>query len=67
MKLNKAKPTLSLSLSAEWRFQRNIGLPLTADGVVPTITAVYETTGPANMISVMHYPKIGIGVIYDTE
>lgn len=45
---------------------RIIGLPTTTDGVVPTITAVYETTGPANMISVGHYPKMGVGVIYET-
>ena len=45
---------------------RLIGLPTTADGIAPTITAVYETTGPANMISVAHYPKMGIGVIYET-
>ena len=45
---------------------RLIGLPTTTDGVAPTITAVYETTGPANMISVGHYPKMGVGVIYET-
>lgn len=45
---------------------RLIGLPTTTDGVVPTITAVYETTGPTNMISVGHYPKMGVGVIYET-
>jgi len=46
---------------------RLIGLPTTTEGVAPTITAVYETTGPANMISVAHFPKMGIGVIYETE
>ena len=64
---NKAQPTLSLSLSTKSRFQRNVGLPLTRDGVSPTITAVYEALGPANMISVAHYPKVGVGVIYETE
>ena len=46
---------------------RLIGLPITADGTAPTITAVYETLGPANMISVAHYPKMGVGVIIETE
>lgn len=46
---------------------RQIGLPITSDGVAPTITAVYEKLGPANFISVTHYPKIGVGVIYETE
>ena len=45
---------------------RQVGLPTTKDGVAPTITAVYETPGPANMISCGHYPKMGIGVIYET-
>lgn len=45
---------------------RIVGLPTTADGVSPTITAVYETMGPANMMSVAHYPKMGVGVIYET-
>ena len=45
---------------------RQVGLPTTKDGVAPTITAVYEKTGPANMISRGHYPKMGIGVIYET-
>ena len=42
-------------------------LPTTADGIAPTITAVYEAFGVANMISVAHYPKMGVGVIYETE
>ena len=46
---------------------RLVGLPATADGTAPTITAVYETTGPANMISVAHYLKMGVGVIYETQ
>lgn len=46
---------------------RLVGLPTTADGVAPTITAVYEALGVANMISVAHYPKMGVGVIYETE
>ena len=45
---------------------RMIGLPVTADGCAPTITAVYEALGPANLISTGHYPKVGIGVIYET-
>lgn len=45
---------------------RQIGLPTTKDGTAPTITAVYEMLGPANLISVGHYPKLGIGVIYET-
>ena len=48
-------------------FSRNIGLPVTADGLAPTITAVYEALGPANLLSVGHYPKVGVGVIYETE
>ncbi len=46
---------------------RQIGLPMTKNGTAPTITAVYETLGPANMISVAHYPKMGVGVIIETE
>lgn len=65
MKQNKAKPSLSLSLSTKSRFQRNIGLPVTRDGCAPTLTAVYEMIGHANMISVAHYPKVGVGVVYE--
>lgn len=46
---------------------RQVGLPTTKEGLAPTITAVYETMGPANMISVAHYPKMGVGVIIETE
>lgn len=56
-----------LSLSGESRFTRCIGLPTTADGCAPTITAVYEVLGPANLISVAHYPKMGVGMIYETD
>lgn len=45
---------------------RQIGLPTTKEGLAPTITAVYEMIGAANLISVAHYPKIGIGEIYET-
>ena len=56
LKINKLPPPTRL-----------VGLPVTADGVSPTITAVYETLGPANMISCGHYPKMGVGVIIETE
>lgn len=46
---------------------RQIGLPMTQDGCAPTITAVYGAVGVANLISVKHYPKVGVGVIYETE
>lgn len=46
---------------------RLIVLPVTADGCCPTLTAVYEALGPANIISVGHFPKAGVGVIYETE
>lgn len=46
--------------------QRLVGLPVTKDGLAPTITAVYEVLGAANLISVAHYPKIGVGIIYET-
>ena len=58
----KAEP----AFSTKSRFQRNIPMPTTTDGVAPTITAVYEAMGPANMISVGHYPKMGVCVIYET-
>ena len=45
---------------------RLIGLPITSDGCAPTITAVYEALGPANIISVAHYLKMAVGVIYET-
>jgi hypothetical protein len=68
MKMNKAQPTLSLSLSlsTESQFADNRGLPTTANGVAPTITAVYDALGVSNMISVAHYPKMGVGVVYET-
>ena len=43
------------------------GLPITSDGCAPTITAVYEALGPANIISVAHYPKMAVGVICEAE
>lgn len=46
---------------------RMIGLPVCADGTAPTLTAVYEMIGPANMISVGHFPKMTIGVIYESD
>lgn len=47
---------------------RLICLPTTADGCCPTITASYGgPVGPANMISCKHYPKSGVGVIYETH
>lgn len=65
--MNVAQPTLSLSLSLRNReIQRVIGLPTTIDGLAPTLTAVYEVLGPANMISCGHYPKMGVGVIFET-
>lgn len=67
MKQNKAQPTLSLSLSAESRFQRNLGVPTAADGVAPTITASYAITSAVNMISTKHYPKMGVAAIYETK
>lgn len=45
---------------------RRIGLPTTSDGLSPTITAVYETQWPANWISTAHFPKMSIGVVYET-
>lgn len=46
--------------------KRLIGLPTTKDGCAPTITAVYETIGPANMMNCGHFPKMGVGIIYET-
>ena len=68
MKQNKTQPTLSLSLSlsAESRFQRNLGVP-TTDGIVPTITASYAMISAVNMISTKHYPKTGVAAIYETK
>ena len=43
-----------------------IGLPLCGDGTVPTITAVYENIGPANIMSCAHFPKMAVGVLYET-
>lgn len=59
MKLNKTVVTPP--------YARQVGFPTTKDGLVPTITAVYENIGPANMLSLGHYPKMGVGVIYETE
>ena len=67
MKQNKAKPTLSLSLSTKSRFARNTGSPLTKDGCAPTLTATYEFGSVANMLNTKHYPRMGVGVIYETE
>lgn len=46
---------------------RMIGLPVCADGTAPTITASYGgLVSVANMLGTQHFPKIGIGVIYET-
>ena len=42
-------------------------IPTTTDGCCPTLTAVYEALGPANLVSVAHYPKAGCCMIYETE
>lgn len=49
------------------RLSRVTVVPQTADGCCPTLTAVYEALGPANLISVAHFPKAGGVVIYETE
>ncbi len=46
---------------------RLIGLPTTTDGVAPTISASYGMINADNMISVKYFPKMGVGVIYETE
>lgn len=46
---------------------RLIGLPVTKDGCSPTITASYDYFSVANMLNTKHYPKMGIGVIYETR
>ena len=45
---------------------RLIGLPTTTDGVAPTISASYGMINADNMISVRYFPKMGVGVIYET-
>ena len=45
---------------------RQVGLPTTADGCVPAITATYEHCSVANMLNTKHYPRMGVGVIYET-
>lgn len=55
------------SLRLRNRGGRNVGLPVTKDGYAPTITAVYETIGAANIMSVKHYPKMCVGVIYEKD
>lgn len=45
---------------------RLIGLPATTDGVAPTITATYDMCSVANMLNTKHYPRMGVGVIYET-
>ena len=44
-----------------------IGLPTTTDGVAPTISASYGMINADNMISMRYFPKMGVGVIYETE
>ena len=46
---------------------RLIGLPVTADGMAPAITATYDWCSVANMLNTKHYPRMGVGVIYETE
>lgn len=46
---------------------RLIGLPTTTDGVAPTISASYGMINADNMISVKYFPKMGVGVIIETE
>lgn len=43
-----------------------IGLPVCADGTAPAITATYDYMSVANMIGTQHYPRMGVGVIYET-
>lgn len=46
---------------------RLIGLPVTADGIAPAITASYGMINADNMVSIKYFPKMGVGVIYETE
>lgn len=45
---------------------RLIGLPVTAGGIAPAITASYGMINADNMVSVKYFPKMGVGVIYET-
>lgn len=44
-----------------------IVVPQTADGCCPTLTAVYEALGPSNLLSVGHFPKAGVMMVYESE
>lgn len=46
---------------------RLIGLPVCTDGTAPTLTATYCQISVANMVGMQHYPRMGVGVIYETE
>lgn len=47
---------------------RFIALPSAAENVSLTITSSYgDGHGPRNYLSAGHYPKQGIGVIYETN
>ena len=45
---------------------RQVGLPTTADGNAPALTATYDFVSVANMLNTKHYPRMGVGVIYET-
>lgn len=56
MKINKFTPP-----------NRYIGLPTTIDNVAPALTATYENISVMNMLNTKHYPRMGVGVVYETE
>ena len=45
---------------------RFIGLPTTVDGCDPTLTATYDYGSVANMLNTRHYPRLGVGVVFET-
>lgn len=49
------------------RVSRVIVVPQTKDGCCPTLTAVYDALGPANLLSCGHFPKAGVMVVYEEE
>ena len=49
------------------KVSRSKVIPTTSDGCCPTLTAVYDALGPANLLSVAHFPKAGALVIYETD
>lgn len=49
------------------KVSRLIVVPQTAGGCCPTLTAVYEALAPANLLSVGHFPKAGVMVLYESK